>query len=97
MTDKLKKHSRCTLGDVSLPSYRIEADVRAGRLRLAVIGIIGVKEFSCERISLITKKEGIVICGKELEMSVFENRTVEITGEVSDISFFVRKRGERRI
>lgn len=97
MTDKRKKHSLRTSNSIVVPSYRIEADGRGSKLRIAVIGIIGVKEFSQSRINVITKRESIILLGKELRMSVFENKTVEISGEITDISFSVRKRGERRI
>ena len=95
MTDKHKKHS-VRIGDtVSAPSYRIEADGRGKNLCVAVIGIIGVKEFSQNRINVITKRESLVLCGRELKISVFENKTVEISGEITEISFSARKRGDR--
>lgn len=95
MTDKRKK-SNVRIAEIPLtPSYRIEADVKGNKLRVAVIGIIGVKEFSQNRINVITKRESLILCGHGLEMSVFENKTVQISGEITEISFFTRKRGDR--
>lgn len=96
MTDKRKKRSLCESDRIYVPTYRIEADGRGTKLCVAVIGVIGVREFSPSRINVVTKRESLLISGDDLKMSVFENKTVEICGEVSGITFSSRKRGGSR-
>ena len=80
-----------------LPSFRIDADGSGKRLRVCVIGVIGVREFSECEVTVVTKKESLTLVGENLKITVFESRAVEISGQISGISIDVRKRGERRV
>ena len=97
MKYKRKKHPSSINDGIGIPTFRIEADGKGGRLRVAVVGVIGVKEFSQSGISLVTKRDTLMFFGAGLKLSVFENRIVEIVGEITDVKFSARKRRGRDI
>ena len=97
MTDKRKKRQSPINDGIAIPTFRIEADGRGGKLRVAVVGVVGVKEFSQNGISIVTKRDTLTFSGVGLKLSVFENKTVEIVGEITDVTFSARKRRGREI
>ena len=91
MTEKDKKGKSHAKG--ILPTYRIEADGRGRFLAITFVGILTVREFSNTAVSIATKRELISVNGKKLEISVFENKTIEIRGEIDNIRFASQKTG----
>ena len=78
-----------------LPSFRVELDGGRGAITLTVSGAVGVKEFSAERVVVACKSDNLDISGEGLKMTVFESKTVEISGKISDISFS-RSKGRKQ-
>lgn len=91
MTEKKKKEKTGFAPKGILPGFRIEADGRGNFLSVTFIGILSLKEFSSTEIKLLTKRESLIVCGKKLEISVFENKTVQIEGEIEEIKFYSDK------
>ena len=79
-----------------LPSYRIQASGRGGKMRLTVFGVIGLSELDGDRIKLFTRREFITVCGFSLEISVFEGGVLEIEGAISQLDFSSAARRWRR-
>ncbi len=95
MTQKKKKEKTPISHKGVLPGFRIEADGRGNFLSVTFIGIASIKEFSNTEINLLTKRELLIVCGKKLEISVFENKTVQIQGEIEEIKFSSAKETRR--
>lgn len=53
---------------------------------LAVSGILALEELSRERITLLTHSGRITVVGRALVLSVFEGRSVEISGKITGVS-----------
>ncbi|MBQ9069842.1 MAG: YabP/YqfC family sporulation protein [Clostridia bacterium] len=87
MTEKNKRERKLSHGEKIFPAFHIEADGRGSYLSVLISGIIGVKEFSSEEVGVITRRESIKLTGKGLRISVFEAKTVEISGDIETISF----------
>ena len=71
--------------------YRIEGDGRRGFLRLSVIGVIGITELDGGTVRLFTQREAMEIKGERLTVSVFENKVLEISGNIRDLHFLFGK------
>ena len=96
MTDKSKKERVREFGYKISPAFHIEADGGGGLLSVLVSGVVGIGDFSDKEIKLITKRESLKISGDGIKLSVFEQKTVEITGKVENISICLKKRrGEK--
>lgn len=96
MTENKKKDKGGKISKYAIPTFRIEADGRGKYLTVTFVGIIAVKAFSDTEINLITKRENFKIQGKSLEMTVFENKTVTVSGIIECMKFSDKK-SERRI
>ncbi len=67
--------------------FHLEADRSRRGMSVFVSGIIGIGDFSNEQILLRSHGGRVNICGKRLDMVIYENQTVEISGRVEEISF----------
>ena len=84
MTEKSKtKNDNVTTSQ----SYHLEADRSRRGMSVFVSGIIGIGDFSEESVLLRSHGGKVLVSGKRLDISVYENRTVEISGRVEEISF----------
>ena len=92
MTKKEKSDSRSLRAEKIIPHFHIEADGRLQNISILISGCRGVSEFSEEKIVILTRREKIELCGTMLEMTVFEEKTVEISGNIEKIGFAVRER-----
>lgn len=95
MTDKAKKDRRTGTPKI-VPSFRMEADGRGNFISVTFTGILSVKELSDNEIAISTKREFIELSGKKLSITVFENKTVEISGNVESIKFSIKPRGRSK-
>lgn len=86
MTERTKNYRRNTIRAV-LPSFRMEGDGRGNFISVTFSGIRGIKELSDTAVKLSTKRECIELCGNKLLLTVFENKTVEISGCIEKIIF----------
>ena len=58
-----------------------------GGLSLLVGGIIGVSELTDGRTELLSHSGRIIVSGKDLKLTVFENKSIEIKGRIEGINF----------
>ena len=57
---------------------------KRGKFSSAVIGgVIGVLDLSDENVFLATHSGRIKISGKRLNVAIFENKTIQITGKIT--------------
>lgn len=70
-----------------MASFRLEANRSTKGLSILLSGIIGVRDFSDEEITLLSHGGKIIVIGKKLFISVYENGNVEIQGKVLEIKF----------
>ncbi len=87
MTEKKYSNKLSKVKTLISPAFHIEADGSMGMLSILISGTVGIAEFSSEEVKLITKNESIRISGKHINLSVFEQKVVEITGKIENISF----------
>ncbi len=76
------------------PSFHIEGDGKAGTSRILFGGVLGVYEFSPEKILFFTRRETLSISGSALELTVFEGNNVEIFGRIEEICIRAKMRSE---
>ena len=78
--------------DVKIPSfpislYHMELNATASGASVILGGIKGVVEVSDEFIKIMTKSGTVSIVGSGLIISVFEYKTLQISGKIENISF----------
>ena len=54
---------------------------------ISVFGVVAIKEYSGELITLTTHSGAVSLFGEELSMSVFANQSAEIFGKIRRIEF----------
>ena len=86
MTDK---NSTLKTKRKSSPSsaFRLEAARCRRGVSLVLSGIISVEEFNSETVLLKSHGTKVRLRGTGFDISVFENRDIEITGKVVEIDF----------
>lgn len=87
MTEKRKAEPDDTRRTGLLSKFHLEADRTARGMSMFISGVIGVSEFSGEKIELLSHTGRIFIEGARLSLSVYENGTVEIRGKVLAVRF----------
>lgn len=86
MTQNKKRYGiGAILSSIKLASFNIE--IKKGKLGgvMVVTGIIGVAEFSEERVVLISHGGRLTVLGEGLGISTLENRTVEVFGKIMQV------------
>ncbi len=83
MTEKTKVN----LVANNLSSFHIEADRCSEGMRFFISGIIGIGEYSDESLELLSHGGRVKIFGSRLKICIFENKTVEIRGKISEVVF----------
>ena len=68
-------------------AFRLEANRGTMGMSILLSGIVGVSDFSDEKITLVSHGGRIIIQGKKLFISVYEANSVEIVGKVMEIIF----------
>ena len=68
-------------------SFLLEAKRNARGMSLLLAGIIGIRDFSEERIELLSHGCRVIIAGKRLYANVYENNNIEVLGKVEEIVF----------
>ena len=61
-------------------------------MRLEISGIVKVREYSSERITLVTHGGTVSVEGERLSMSGYVNQSVELYGRVKNIEFSYGKK-----
>ena len=70
-----------------LSSFHLEADKCSLGIRITVSGIIGIRDFTSESVLLSSHGGRIFISGEKLRLEIYENKIVEISGKIGEISF----------
>ncbi len=68
--------------NVPISPFHIEADRVMGGISMQVGGVIGVNEFSDTTVLLKLRGMNVRINGTSLCLTVYENKTVEIVGNI---------------
>lgn len=88
MTEKEKKNAGVVRNYTkSLSSFRMEGERCSRGIVLRFAGIIGINHFSEEEIEINNHSGRILVFGKRMNVTVFENRQVEILGRVETVEF----------
>lgn len=88
MTEKFNKLLNKKVPPLSsLSPFHLEADRSSKGMCLILGGIIGISDFSDSFILMLSHGGRILVNGKNLFISVYENNTVEIQGKVEEIIF----------
>ena len=83
MTAKTKN----TRQKAALSSFHLEASRSRAGMTLMVEGVVGIREFSDELLTLATHSGKISLRGSRLRISIYEGKCVEIQGRIEEISF----------
>ena len=84
MTEKVKKQDK---NFTASQSFHLEADKSRSGMSVSISGIIGIGDFTDETVFLRSHGGKVTVAGKRLNVSVYENKTVEISGRIEEISF----------
>ena len=68
-------------------SFRLESVKHRRGVSILISGVVSISEFSEEMIAVKSHGMKLLIRGKRLNMTVFENNSIEISGRVEDIAF----------
>ena len=79
---KKKREEETPRGDFYLSCER-----SLGGLSLLVGGIIGVSELDDGRTELLSHSGRVIVSGRGLKLTVFENKSIEIKGRIEGINF----------
>ncbi len=83
-----KKQAKIRSGVPSgLSSFHLEANRSSRGMSLLLSGIIGISDFSEERIELLSHGGRVIISGKKLFINIYENNNLEILGKAEEITF----------
>ena len=83
MQKKIKKDTK----EKVATGFHIEIDRSGNGLSASVAGVYSIVDFSSENVVLRVKKGRVKIVGSTLELAVYENKIVEISGKISEVSF----------
>ena len=71
--------------------FDLSCEKALGGLSLLVGGIIGVSELDDGRTELLSHSGRVIVSGRGLKLTVFENKSVEINGRIEGINFVYGK------
>jgi hypothetical protein len=97
MTRKEKSTVIPPLKHTLFPNYRIEAEGNSSYSSVTVSGVHHVVNFTDEAVKINTRKDSIEFFGKNISLVIFEERTVEISGNIEGIYFKKRAKGMKLI
>ena len=85
-TFKKIKSSKETLPSM-LSNFHVEIDKSAGGYSVVASGVSRVLELSSELVRLRCRKALVAVRGRNLSLSLYENKTVEISGKIEGLEF----------
>lgn len=71
----------------SCPTFHVEIDKSTNGMSLSVSGVKRVSEFSDTLVRLRLSTFFLLIVGKDLSITVFESKKVDIIGKISEVKF----------
>lgn len=88
MTEKEKiKFGVVRAASDGISKFRLEAERCSGGIQIRIAGIIGLNSFSNECVEINNHGCRVLINGKSLDVTLFENNQIEIRGKVEEIGF----------
>ena len=72
-------------------NFHVEVDKTSRGLSLSCSGVRGISELSDTEIKIKLSDFSLLICGKGLVITVFEERSIEIIGTLSEVKFVYGK------
>ncbi len=72
-------------------SFRLEAERQGNYIKMFVSGIIGISDYTCEEITLVSHSGRVNVKGKNMRISIFESNTVELCGKITGVEFVYGK------
>lgn len=72
-------------------SFRMEGERCSRGMRIRLAGILGISEFSEDYVAITNHGGRIGIKGKRLEITVFDNNQIEISGRIEELCFYYGK------
>ena len=91
MTDKREQNKNEKIPMSPHSPFHLEIDRVRGGISVLCGGIIGINDFSEERIELSSHGGRIVIRGKSLGATVYEHGSCEVLGRVVGVDFVYGK------
>ena len=79
------------VGRVSFSGFKLWAEATPRGIRLSLSDCIGVRELCPELAVLVTKRGSVRVEGRGLDLTVYENRQVELSGQITSISLCIAK------
>ena len=70
-----------------LSSFHLEVDPTSRGMSLLISGVLGINDFTEGRIMLLTRFGSLILEGRGLELSIYENGTVGVVGKVEEVRF----------
>ena len=71
---------------LSISSFHVEIDKTRTGYGVVSSGVIRIREVSENKISLKCKEGVVSVLGRRLSISLYENKTVEISGKIEEIT-----------
>lgn len=85
---KNKEQSVTDGGGLSFTSsFHLEAERCRSGMTVTIGGLIGISDFSEERIVLASHSGRIIVNGRRLRINVYEGGSAEVIGRIEEISF----------
>lgn len=69
------------------PSFGLEASRTIGGISITLSGVIGISDYSESEITLKSHGGKIILRGRRLMLSIYEDKTAEILGRIEEICF----------
>ncbi len=81
-------------GDKAVGKASFHMEITSGALGVSLLvnGVVGVCELDSEFVSLITSRGGLSLIGRGLSVSSLAERTLEVSGKITEIKFASGKR-----
>ena len=88
MSEKLKKRKKAVSRGMELLSpFHLEADKSGGGLAIVIGGVKSVLEIGESIAKLKCGMGSVSVKGQAIDVALYENKTVEITGKVESLEF----------
>ncbi len=86
MIDKIKKiKSRANESKALISRFHLEMERCAGGFSLQVGGVLRIAEYTPTAVRLMCDKFSLSVMGEALSVSLYENKTVEISGKITGV------------
>ena len=85
--DRINKHLLSTLSSFGINTVSFEMKKNKLGAVLVAMNVVGISDLSEEEITLISHGGRVKVRGYRLELSVLEDKSVEIFGKICEVGF----------